>query len=100
MSNPEEIDEKFYERADAHIALANQYINDEQTRPVLANNSLMYASARFSAWITAASFANAEEMIADRENAIAFFSNKFKEMLEEHFDDYAENYDRYMGRES
>jgi hypothetical protein len=39
-------------------------------------------------------------MIADRENAIAFFSNKFKEMLEEHFDDYAENYDRYMGRES
>ena len=100
MSHTEEIDEKFYERADAYIALANTHINNEKARPALVNNSLLYASARFSAWITAASFTNAEDMIADRKNAIAFFTNKFQEMLEEHFDDYAKNYNTYMGKEN
>jgi hypothetical protein len=57
----------------------------------------MYGSARFSAWIVAASFSNAKDMIADKENAIEFFVNKYKEMLTEHFDDYASNYNEYMG---
>ena len=28
------------------------------------------------------------------------FTDAYKKMLEEHFDDYAENYDQYMGRKS
>ena len=94
----EEIDENFYKRADEYIALANKHINETQAKPALVNNSLMYGSARFSAWIVAASFTNAEDMIADKANAIEFFTTKFKEMLEEHFDDYASNYDEYTGK--
>ena len=90
-------DEKFYQRADAQINLANEQINTEETRPALANDSLLYASARFSTWIAAASFTNGEDFKNDKENIITFFTNHYKEMLEEHFSDYAENYDRYMG---
>jgi len=57
-----ERDETFYKRADEHIALANSHINTQQTKPVDANDSLLYATARFNAWIVAASFTNPEEM--------------------------------------
>jgi len=99
MSMNEEIDKNFYKRADEYIALANKHINETQAKPALVNNSLIYGSARFSAWIVAASFTNANDMIADKANAIEFFTSKFKEMLEEHFDDYAQNYNAYMGIE-
>ena len=97
MSINEEIDENFYKRADEYINLANEHINKTQARPALVNNSLMYASARFSAWIVAASFTNSKDMIADKQNAIEFFTNNYKEMLTEHLDDYATHYDEYMG---
>jgi len=98
MSQPtQERDETFYQRADAHIALANEQINNHQTKPVDANDALLYAASRFNAWIIAASFSNAQDLKNDRENAIAYFTNAYKEMLEENFDDYAENYDVYMG---
>jgi len=97
MSQPtQERDEAFYKRADAHINLANEHINTQQTKPVDANDALLYASARFNAWIVAASFPNAEEMKADKANAIEYFTNAYKSMLEEHFDNYAENYGVYM----
>jgi predicted metal-dependent hydrolase len=90
-------DENFYKRADALINLANEHINNEETRPALANDSLLYASARFSTWIAAASFKSGEEFTEDKENIIEFFTQQYKEMIEEHFKDYAENYDTYMG---
>jgi predicted metal-dependent hydrolase len=92
-------DETFYKRADEHIALANSHINTQQVRPVDANDSLLYATARFNAWIVAASFTNPEEMQADKAHAITYFTEAYKKMLEEHFDDYVKNYDVYMGRE-
>ena len=101
MSTPvQERDETFYKRADEHIALANDHINTRQVKPVDANDSLLYATARFNAWIVAASFTNAEDMKNDKENAIAYFTDAYKKMLEEHFDDYVANYGTYMGRET
>jgi hypothetical protein len=95
-----ERDETFYKRADEHIALANSHINTQQTKPVDANDSLLYATARFNAWIVAASFTNPEEMKADKANAIAYFTDAYKTMLEEHFDDYVTNYHTYMGTQA
>ncbi len=97
MSQPQERDVEFYQRADAHIALSNEQINTKQTKPVDANDSLLYASARFNAWIVAASFNNSKDFKIDKTNAITHFTDAYKTMLEEHFDDYAENYDKYMG---
>ncbi len=92
----QERDEKFYERADAHIALANEQIDKEKTHPTLVNDSLIYATARFNAWIVSASFASADEIKNDKENAIEYFTNAYKTVLEEHLDDYIANYDLYM----
>jgi len=100
MSEPtQERDETFYKRADEHIALANKHINNEHIKPVDANDSLLYAASRFNTWIVAASFNNSEDFKNDKENAIAYFTDAFKSMLEEHYDDYAKNYDTYMGVE-
>ncbi len=98
MSNTEEnkVDEKFFERADAHIALANGHIN-AQLHPGLASNSLMYAASRFNAWVTAAGFKSGEDMKKERKEVIDFFTEQYKLMLEENFDNYAENYDHFMG---
>ncbi len=97
MSHSEEIDEKFYERADDYIALANDHINTTQARPALVNNSLLYAASRYSAWISAASFTNAEDLKKEKEDVLNFFTKKYRAMLEENFDNYAKNYEHYMG---
>jgi len=92
----QQLDEKFFERADAHIALANGHIN-QQVQPGLVNNSLLFAAARFSAWISAAGFQSGEEMIAKKKELIDYFVGQYASMLEENLENYAENYDHYMG---
>ena len=89
------IDGNFYKRADAIITLANGQIN-ETTPPADATNSLMFASSRFNAWITAMGFKNAEEMKAEKEEVIEFFATQYKHMLEENFDNYVENFEQFI----
>ena len=89
------IDGNFYKRADAHISLANGHIN-EQTPPADATNSLMFASSRFNAWITAMGFKNAEDMKAEKEDVVNFFTTQYKHMLEENFENYVENFEQFI----
>jgi len=89
------IDANFYKRADAHIQLANSHIN-AQTPPADATNSLMFASSRFNAWITAMGFPNAQEMKAEKTEVIDFFTKQYKLMLEENFDNYVENFEQFI----
>ncbi len=89
------IDANFYKRADAHIQLANSYINEE-TPPADATNSLMFASSRFNAWIAAMGFKSAEEMKAEKKEVIDFFTTQYKLMLEENFDNYVENFEQFI----
>ncbi len=92
----QQLDEKFFERADAHIALANGHIN-QQVQPGLVNNSLLYAAARFSAWISAAGLESGEAMIAKKKELMDYFVGQYASMLEENLENYAQNYDLYMG---
>jgi len=98
QENPQEnqVDEKFYERADAHIALANGHIN-AKIHPGWASNSLMFAASRFNAWVAAAGFANGEDLGKEREEILKFFTDQYKLMLEENLDNYIQNYDMFMG---
>ena len=89
------IDGNFYKRADTIISLANSHIN-EQTPPADATNSLMFASSRFNAWIAAMGFKSAEEMKVEKEEIVAFFTNQYKHMLEENFDNYADNFEQFI----
>ncbi|HKK16761.1 MAG TPA: DUF3144 domain-containing protein, partial [Gammaproteobacteria bacterium] len=65
-------DEKFYERADAHIDLSNNQISAEAGRGKVSA-SFMYAVARFNAWVSACGFNNSDEMQQAREETIRYF---------------------------
>ena len=89
-----DVDDKFYERADAHIDLSNDQLKDIDRGKVSA--SMMYAVARFNAWITACGYSTSAEMSSGREETIEYFSREYRKMLEENLDDYIANFDRYM----
>ena len=91
---PKDIDDNFYERADAHIHLSNEQIADAGRGK--ASASMMYAAARFNAWVSACRFSTTDEMAAAREGEIEYFVDQYRVMLEENFDDYVTNFSKYM----
>lgn len=92
----QKMDDKFFDRADAHINLANDQIEpDSGIGNVSA--SLLYSAARFNAWVGACGFDDSEAMAAAREEMLEYFSGQFRKMLEDNIDDYIENYDAYIG---
>jgi Protein of unknown function (DUF3144) len=89
-----ELDDKFYERADAHIHLANDQAKD--TPHEMVNASMMFASARFSAFMSARGFKSGEAMAAKRDETIDYFVTGFRQMFEGNLDAYIKNFDAYM----
>jgi len=90
-----DIDAKFYERADSHIQLSNDQLKVEPSRGKV-NASLMYAAARFNAYVSACSASSADQMAVDRDKTIAYFLEQYRLMLEEHLDDHIANFSAYM----
>lgn len=88
------VDDKFYDRADAHIHLSNEQLADINRGKVSA--SMLYATARFGAWLTACESSSANEMEEKRAERIAFFVEQYRLMLEENLEDYIQNFDQYM----
>ncbi len=64
-------------------------------RPGKVSASMMYATARFNAWVSACGFASAGEMSGARAQTVEYFVTQFRQMLEENLDDYIENFQRY-----
>jgi hypothetical protein len=89
-----DVDNKFYDRADEHIHLANGQCEDIGRGKVSA--SFLYAVARFNAWVSACGFANAEDMKNEKEKTIGYFVTQYRAMLDENLDDYIKNFKKYM----
>ena len=89
-----DIDEKFYERADAHINLSNNQL--KETGLIKVNDSMMYALVRFNAWVSANGFDSAQEMSDARDGIIEYFTAQYRTMLEENVDNYIANFDKFM----
>jgi hypothetical protein len=89
-----DVDEQFYERADTHIDLSNEQLKDIGRGKESA--SMMYAVARFNAWVSACGFDGSEEMAAARQETIDYFVTEHRKMLEENLDDYIGSFDKYM----
>ncbi|WP_057833205.1 DUF3144 domain-containing protein [Colwellia sp. TT2012] len=88
-----EISDEFWQRADEYIELANNQSKSESKGKVGA--SLLYASARFSAFDVASSSTSAEEMKADKDEAISFYVEQFRKMITDNMDEYIENFKGY-----
>lgn len=90
-------DDKFFDRADAHIQLSNDQLKDVSSGK--ASASMMYATARFNAWVSACGFQNSNQMKAARDETIEYFVTGYQKMLEENLDDYIDNFERYMKKQ-
>jgi hypothetical protein len=87
-------DPKFFERADAHINLSNEQLSDISRGKVSA--SMMYATARFNAWVSACGFDTVGDMAKAKGETLEYFVTEYRKMLEENLDDYIKNFDEYM----
>jgi hypothetical protein len=89
-----EIDKAFFERADAYITLANEQAANVNRGKVSA--SMMFATARFNAWVSASGTESSDELASVKEEALAYFVKEYRQMLEENLDEYIEHFDDYM----
>jgi len=87
-------DDQFFKRADAHIDVANAQLKDTSRGKVSA--SMMYATARFNAWVTACTAESDDDLRSHREESIEYFIAQYRKMLEENLDDYIANFAKYM----
>jgi hypothetical protein len=87
-------DKEFFERADAYITLANDQAISVSRGKVSA--SMMFATARFNAWVSASGTDSAEELASVKDEALEYFLSEYRKMLEENLDEYVEHFDKYM----
>ena len=92
MSN-EAPNDAFWERADAVINLANQQTESAGSEDV--SGSLLYASARFNAFLIAAQAGDADVLRTGKEDAVDYFTEQYRQLLLDNLDDYIENFDEY-----
>lgn len=92
MSQDEQ-QEAFWQRTDEVIALANQQSENEDSEAV--SGSLLYASARFNAFIIAAQAGSKNALQSGKEQALEYFTEQYRQLLAENLDDYIANYDEY-----
>ena len=90
-----DIDEKFYERADAHINLSNDQL--KETGLIKVNDSMMYALVRFNAWVSANGFDSAQDMSDERDEIFEYFSSQYRSMLDGNVDNYIASFDKFVG---
>lgn len=90
----DDTDEKFFNRADAHIHLANEQLADIARGKVSA--SLMFAAARYNAWVSATDLQSSNELQNRKAELLEYFLGQYKSMLEHNFDNYIAHYDDYM----
>jgi len=88
-------DDKFYDRADEYIDLANKQIS-EKSNAADVSASFLYSASRFNAWISAANFKNGKEMAEVKDEMLEHFVKDYRDMLDENMTDYIENFNEYM----
>ena len=84
-------DKEFYELADAHIALANTRMG--KVKPAKVSATMLFAAARFNAFVISASAENKAQMLLDKESAIAYFVQEYEKNLRENIDEHLARHD-------
>jgi len=76
-----------YQIADQFIALANQ-LSQQENDIGKVGTAMRFASARYNAFEAAI---KSTDLAAEKDNALEWFSNEFKAMLNENLDDHIAN---------
>ncbi|WP_296591405.1 DUF3144 domain-containing protein [Methylophaga sp.] len=83
----------FQQRADEFIAVANQQAAESGVDDV--NTSVLYSAARFNAFSVARSVESAENLQAEKQAAIEYFTQRYAEMLNQNLEEYIARFDSY-----
>jgi hypothetical protein len=85
-------DKQFWELTDSFIQLANTHLNE--VKPSKVSASALFAASRFNAFVITASASSKEQLIAEKEAAIAYFLEQYETMLRENLDEHLARYDQ------
>lgn len=83
----------FQQRVDAFIAIANQQVAESSVDDV--NTSILFSAARFNAFSVARSLESAENLQAEKQAAIEFFTQRFAEMLNQNLEEHIARFDSF-----
>ena len=87
-------DHDFFDRAHEHLRIANEQLNGVSEGQVSA--SMMYACARFNAWISATNQESARDLKGAYGETIEYFVAQYRKMLVKNLDDFVANFGEYM----
>ena len=90
----QKMDKDFFKRTDAFIKVANELTQEHDMGKVSA--SLLYAAARFNAFIVASSAEDKAAADRNKVEAIEYFTEQYRSMLMANMDDYINKYDEYL----
>jgi hypothetical protein len=91
-------DPAFWNRVNALINLSNDQCDTAD--PSAVGASTLYAATRFNAFIVARATGSPENMKIEKERALEYFTDQFRKMMVENLDDFAENFEKYIGASS
>jgi len=87
-------DKEFYEMADAHISVANKQATS--INPGKVSATILYSAARFNTFLVASNSDSADELASRKEEACKYLMAEYQKMLDEHFTDYTDNFEKYL----
>lgn len=85
-------DKQFWDIADSFIQLANTHLNE--VKPSRVSACALFAASRFNAFVITAAAASKEQLMAEKEAAIAYFMSEYEKMLRENLDEHLARYDQ------
>lgn len=93
-ANPNDNDQAFWDLTEQFVEQANSAL--ETTDPGKIGAALLYAAARFNAFVVASASVDRKEYIADMDEAMEYLSKQFRHMLGDNLRDFKDNYKVYI----
>ena len=87
-------EQRFWELVEQQIENANQGI--DLGEPTLVGDAMLYAAARFNAYLAAAASSERKEFKEELEQTKTLLMEQFETMLNANLEDYLENYKLYL----
>ncbi len=93
MSENAPAEKTFQERCDEFIAVANQQHAETEVDNV--NAALLFSAARFNVFSTVRQFDDVEKIKEEKQKMVDYFSQRYREMMEQNIEEYIERFDDY-----
>lgn len=93
MSENAPAEKTFQERCDEFITVANQQHAETEVDNV--NSAILFSAARFNMFSTLRQFNDVEALKNEKEKIIAYFAQRYTDMMESNIEEYIERFDDY-----